>query len=127
VAAAAAAPPSLESPPASPEVTGQQAGPSAQFIQGQGPGGQGSSASALALQKLNQVASDLKEVAKVLVQAKPNLVPLLQRSLQALSMLTNELMQGQQQMGQPGMQRQAPAPPDQGQEGSEEGAPPPSM
>jgi len=122
--AAYAAPPTLESPPVSPEVAGQQQGPSAQFIQGQ-PGGQGATADNLALQKLNQVASDLKEVAKVLVQSKPNLVPLLQRSLQALSMLTNELMAGKQQQGQPGMQRQAPAPPDQGQEGSEEGAPPP--
>lgn len=123
--AASAAPPTLESPPVSPEVAGQQQGPSAQFIQGQ-PGGQGATADNLALQKLNQVASDLKEVAKVLVQSKPNLVPLLQRSLQALSMLTNELMAGKQQMGQPGMQRQAPAPPDQSQEGSGEGAPPPT-
>jgi hypothetical protein len=121
---AAAAPPTLEAPPVAPEVSEQQAGPSAQFIQGQ-EGGQPGSASALVEQKLNQVASDLKEIAKILVQSKPNLVPLLQRSIQALSMLMNEVQQGKQQVGQQGVQRQMPAA--QGPEGPEEGSPPPSM
>lgn len=122
MAAAASAPPSLDTPPASPEVTGQQAGPSAQFIQGQG--GQGS-ANDYAVGKLNQVASDLKDIAKVLVQTKPNLVPLLQRALQALSMLMNEVQSSKQQMGQPGVQRQPPEP--QGDQQAAEGAAPPSM
>jgi len=124
---AAAAPPTLDAPPQAPGVTDQQAGPedqqqgpSAQFIQWQDSGNQ------LVEQKLNKVAADLKDVAKVLVQSKPNLVPLLQRSLQALSMLMNEIQQGKQQQGKAGMQRSTPEP-QSGQEGPDQGAPPPAM
>jgi len=116
--AAYAAPPSLEAPPASLDVQEQQ-GPAAQFAQnyqqppGQQAGGQGVNAMALAEQKLNQVASDLKEVAKLLVTSKPNLMPILQKMAQAGSMLMSEIQAGKPggQQGQPGAQRSAPEPP----------------
>jgi hypothetical protein len=123
---AAAAPPTLERPPASPEVTGQQdeQGPSAQFIQqGQGPGG---SAAALAEKLLNQVAADLKQTAQALSQSMPNVLPLIQRAAQALSMAMNQVQQSKQQQGGAGQQRQQPEP-QSGPEGPAEGAPPPSM
>ena len=114
--AAYAAPPSAAVPPTSPEVSEQQ-NPLAQFLQNQGSpdqqaGAPGVNAMNLVEQKLNQVAAELKEVAKILVQNKPNAMPLLQKMLQAGSMLANEIQAGkpQNQAGQPGVQRQPPEP-----------------
>lgn len=116
-----APPPSPAQPPTSPDVAAQQS-PVSQFLQGYQPQGEqaqapGANAAALAAQKLNQVAADLKEVAKVLVTSKPNLMPLLQRMLSAGSMLMNELQTSlpQAQAGQAGVQRGP---------GSNSGAPP---
>lgn len=75
---------------------------------------------ALVVQKLNSIASDLKEVAKLLVNTKPNLMPVLQKMLQAGSMLMSEIQSAQkgQQQGQPGPQAQRQQMPPEG------GAPP---
>lgn len=121
-------PPSLSAPPTAPEVSEQQ-GPIAQFVQNRespqdqqapGPG----NAMALVSQKLNQVASSLKEVAKILVTNKPTLMPVLEKMLQAGSMLMNEVQSGmpQSQTGQASAQRAASPEPTPGQM---EGAPPP--
>lgn len=126
-----AAPPTLESPPVPPEVSGQQQGASAQYLQSnqQLPGGSASSAMALAEQKLNQVASDLRDVAKILVTSKPAVIPIMQKALSALSMVMNEVQSGKGQGPQPGgqaaVQRQAPE--SQGQAPEEGSAPPPAM
>jgi hypothetical protein len=112
--AAYAAPPSLDTPPTSPDVSDQQ-GPIAQFVQGQGqPGGQGGNATALLSQKLNQVASELKEVAQILNTTKPNLMPILQNMLRAGSMLMSEIQADKKQGGQAGVQRQQPEAPPEG-------------
>ena len=117
--AAYAAPPSLSEPPTSPEVSEQQ-GPVAQFAQGYQGGpdqqaGAGQNSMALVTQKLNQVASELKEVAKLLV-SKPNVMPILQRMLAAGSMLMNEIQGEQkgQQGGQAGIPRNRPEAPPEG-------------
>ena len=125
--AALAAPPSLASPPTSPDVAEQQS-PTAQFAQGYQPQvgeGGANSAMELAAQNLNQVASLLKDVAKVLVTSKPNLMPILQRMVQAGSMLMNEVQSNKpgSQVGQAGVQRQ---PPETAGAGPEGGAPPPA-
>jgi hypothetical protein len=113
--AAYAAPPSLDSPPTSPDVSEQQS-PTAQFVNGQQgqPGQEGSSASALLVQNLNQVASMLKQVAQILQTTKPNLMPILQNMLRAGSMLMAQIQQDKQQGGQPGVQRQQPEAPPEG-------------
>jgi len=52
---------------------------------------------ALVEQKLNQVASDLRDVAKVLVMSKPALMPVLQKMIQAGAMLMQEITKDNQQ------------------------------
>lgn len=113
-AAAQAAPPALDNPPISPDVEDQQS-PVSQYIQNQqGEGGQaqgpGANAGALVEQKMNQVAGILKEVAQLLVNFKPHVMPVLQKGVQALSMVMNEVQTSKQQaqQGQPGIQRQPP-------------------
>lgn len=62
---------------------------------------------ALVEQKLNSVATDLRDVAKVLVMSKPALMPVLQKMIQAGAMLMQEItkdkqqVQGQQASGPP--------------------------
>jgi hypothetical protein len=97
----------------------------AQFVQGQGaPGGQ-DNPNALVEQNLNQVAAKLKEVAQVLSTAKPALMPVLQRALQALSMVMSEVQSGKKEQGQPGVERGQPGPP--GPEGANGASPAPPM
>lgn len=129
MASPAAPPLTLSAPPTAPEVTEQQ-GPTAEFVQNrQSPQGEQApgpaNAAGLIEQKLNQVAAMLKEVAKMLVTNKPDLMPILEKMLQAGSMLMNELQQSmpKNQAGQAGVQRQASPEPTPGQL---EGSPPPA-
>lgn len=70
----------------------------------------------LVTQKLNQVASTLKDIAKVLAMTKPNLLPLLEHMVKAGSGLMNEIQGAQpqapgQQQGPPGASQRPPEPP----------------
>lgn len=115
--AAYAAPPQLDQPPASPEVTDQQ-GPVARFVEGyQGgggqPGGGAQDATALLERNMNEVAAKLKEVAQTLSQFKPNLLPVLERMIQAGSFLMNQLQSAKpgMQAGKASVERSQPEPP----------------
>jgi hypothetical protein len=69
---------------------------------------------ALVEQKLNQVALDLRDVARVLAMSKPALMPVLQKMIQAGSMLMQEVTKDKQQQQGP-----QPGPPQQAQGGGE--------
>lgn len=101
----AAAPPALSRPPQAPEVTDQQ-GPVSQFVSGYQPDESQSGPPPLKLaeQKLSEVAMGLRDVARILVMSKPALMPVLQKMIQAGSMLMNEISKAnpQKQQGQPG-------------------------
>jgi hypothetical protein len=56
---------------------------------------------ALVEQKLNQVATELRDVAKVLVMSKPALMPVLQKMIQAGAMLMQEIGKSKQEGQQP--------------------------
>ncbi len=60
---------------------------------------------ALVEQKLNQVAGELRDVARILMMSKPALMPVLQKMIQAGAMLMQEINkakpQGQQPTGPP--------------------------
>lgn len=98
----------MQEPPTAPAVAAQQGGPSSQYMQSYQGGGQaGPPPMALVEQKLNGVASELRDVAKVLVMSKPALMPVLQKMIQAGAMLMQEVNkdkqqgQGQQPSGPP--------------------------
>ena len=105
-------PPPIYAPPTDPAVAGQQAGPMAQFMakqQGGGPGAdQGGPPQPPPLmmveQVMNQVALQLRDVARVLLMSKPMLMPILQKMIQAGSMLMDEIQKtnGQGQQGTDG-------------------------
>lgn len=65
---------------------------------------------ALVEQKLNSIAADLKEVAKILVSSKPNLMPVLQKMVEAGKMLMSEVQSSkpQAQQGMAGQPRGGP-------------------
>ena len=121
-------PPPVTAPPTAPEVS-QQQGPISRFIQQQDPtGGQGQgqdaanfSAMGLVEQRLNQVALLMRDVAKVLVTAKPELMPVWEKMMQAGTMLLGEVQKaggGQQQgppQGAPPAQQEQEPGSDQGQ------------
>ena len=65
---------------------------------------------ALVEQKLNQVATELRDVAKVLVMSKPALMPVLQKMIQAGAMLMQEISKSKQE-GQPQQPSGPPQPP----------------
>jgi len=81
-----------------------------QQLQPSGSGQVGPPPLALVEQKLNQVASDLRDVAKVLVMSKPALMPVLQKMIQAGAMLMQEINAAKQQ-GQPQQPSGPPEPP----------------
>lgn len=97
----ALAQPPMSEPPTAPAVASQQGGPVGQYLQnyksqdGQGPAG--APPMALVEQKLNGVASELRDVAKVLVMSKPALMPVLQKMIQAGAMLMQEVNKDKQQ------------------------------
>ncbi len=87
--------PTPANPPIPPSIAAQQV-PMAQYAQAQaqggGPGtGQEQSSMALVQSLLTGVGQDLERVAKVLVIDKPELIPILKESVNALSMLNNEV------------------------------------
>lgn len=124
---ALASPPMAE-PPTAPAIAAQQGGPVGQYLKNYQPQeGQNSVAPppmALVEQKLNQVATELRDVAKVLVMSKPALMPVLQKMIQAGAMLMQEVNKDKQQ-GQ-GQQQPPPSGPPQpaGGEGAEAAASP---
>ena len=92
--------PPMTDPPTAPAVAAQQGGPVSQYpnnYQPSGTGQVGPPPMALVEQKLNQVASDLRDVAKVLVMSKPALMPVLQKMIQAGAMLMQEITKDNQQ------------------------------
>lgn len=101
--------PPMQEPPTAPAVAAQQGGPTSQYMQNYQPqGGQvGPPPMALVEQKMNGVATELKDVAKLLVMSKPALMPVLQKMIQAGAMLMQEVQkdkqsaQGQQPSGPP--------------------------
>ena len=95
----------------------QQGGPVGQYLSGYQPQGEqavGQPPMALVEQKLNQVALDLRDVARVLAMSKPALMPVLQKMIQAGSMLMQEVTKDKQQQQGP-----QPGPPQQAQGGGE--------
>ncbi len=85
-------------PPVSPSIAAQQMPPAAAYARAQGgPGDQSigggdqtSAAMGLVQSLLTSVGNELEKVAKVLVTVKPELIPILKQSVNALSMLMNE-------------------------------------
>lgn len=115
------APPPVSAPPTSPDVA-QQQGPISQFLrQGGDQQVQNFSPLALAEQRLNQVALAMRDVAKVLVNIKPELMPVWEKMMQAGTMLLGEIQKASQGQGPQGPP--AGAPPDQ-DTGPEQGQPP---
>lgn len=114
-------PPPISAPPTSPDVA-QQQGPISQFLQGQGGDQQVQNFSPLALaeQRLNQVALAMRDVAKVLVNIKPELMPVWEKMMQAGTMLLGEIQKSSQGQGPQGPP--AGAPPDQ-DTGADQGQP----
>lgn len=105
--------PPMSEPPTAPAVAAQQGGPVGQYLSNYQPSGSGQVGPpplALVEQKLNQVASDLRDVAKVLVMSKPALMPVLQKMIQAGAMLMQEINTAKQQ-GQPQQPSGPPEPP----------------
>lgn len=106
----------MSQPPTAPAVAAQQGGPVGQYLKNYQPqDGQnsvGPPPMALAEQKLNSVASDLRDVAKVLVMSKPALMPVLQKMIQAGAMLMQEITKDKMQaQGQPAQPSGPPEPP----------------
>lgn len=109
----------MQEPPTAPAVAAQQGGPSSQYMQNyqaSGGGQAGPPPMALVEQKLNGVASELRDVAKVLVMSKPALMPVLQKMIQAGAMLMQEVNKDKQQ----GQGQQPSGPPQQASGGGEE-------
>ena len=118
-----AQPPPVTAPPPSPDVT-QQQGPISQFLK---RGGDAQVANfnplQLAEQRLNQVALAMRDVAKVLVNVKPELMPVWEKMMQAGTMLLSEIQKASQ--GQTSQGSQATPPQDQGSndQGPDQGQP----
>lgn len=99
--------PPMTAPPTAPAVASQQ-GPVSQYLTNYQPSGEqavGQPPMALVEQKLNQVAGELRDVARILMMSKPALMPVLQKMIQAGAMLMQEINkakpQGQQPTGPP--------------------------
>jgi len=120
VASLATPPPALSVPPTAPDVAEQQ-GPLAQYVQNQDASAADvqqapkQNASALVERKMNEVAGGLKEVATLLVSNFPDLMPILEKMLQAGSMIMNQIQTNQKQAGRASSQRQASPTPTPGQ------------
>ena len=96
--------PPMQEPPTAPAVAAQQGGPVGQYLSNYQPSGDGQAGPppmALVEQKLNQVATELRDVAKVLVMSKPALMPVLQKMIQAGAMLMQEIGKSKQEGQQP--------------------------
>lgn len=101
-------------PPLPPEVVAQQSPPSMRFMQDAGAAiqsGQQFDPMALVEDRMNQVAALLKETADVLVVEKPNLMPILQRSVQGLSVLMQEVQASRPQPPAPAPEQSQMQPP----------------
>ena len=113
--------PPISAPPTAPSVAAQQGGPMSQFLAAQQQGNpQGAPPLALVQQKLNESAAALKDVARVLIMSKPALMPILQKMIQAGSMLmdaVNQELQGGQAAPPPAGQDDSQAMPDGGAPG----------
>lgn len=105
--------PGQSGPPVSPDVASQQMPPMAAFAgqgQGQAPT-QANPQSDFLLAKLNEVAASLTDVAKIVSQTNPELMPIVQKMAQAGAMLMSEVQsQGGGQSLAPGNQEGTPAP-----------------
>ena len=96
-------------PPTSPDVLRQQLPPMAQYAQqgqellgGASANGQPSAEpSEYAKSELDKIAASLMNVAKVIGQTKPELMPLVQKMAEAGSMLSNELQAQNPETGAP--------------------------
>lgn len=106
----------LNSPPPPPEVTAQQnPGQVSQFVNGYQPGAgqqQNNAPKELIKQKMQQVAQQLSDIARVLATTDPASMPILKRMVEAGSMLMRTLEQNQQEasQGNPDVPRQAAEP-----------------
>ena len=90
-------------PPVPPQIANQQQPPPAirQFAQG---GGQQDDPNALASNLIDSIAKQYTQLAQVISQTKPELVPILKQSVQALAMLAGKLKTQQQGAPQGGDQ-----------------------
>lgn len=124
-------PPPLSAPPVPPDIAGQQ-GPVSNYVANFNGGGQSAlqqSPLLLAQSKLQEIAVNLKDIARVLIMSKPALMPVLQKMVEAGSMLMDEVQKGLPQ-GQPsgGPDSGGPPPEAPGSAGAPgEGGSPPSI
>lgn len=94
-------------PPVPPAVQAQQAPPIRQFAQGVqdsgGQGGQGQDSNALAASLVDGIGKQMTQLAQVLGQTKPELIPILKQGVQAMVMVAGKLktQQSQQAQGAP--------------------------
>lgn len=86
-------PPPLSAPPTPPEIAGQQGPVSSYAANFNGGGASAIQQSPLLLVqgKLQEIAVNLRDVAKVLSMSKPGLLPVLQKMVEAGSMLMDEV------------------------------------
>ncbi len=104
--------PGAQGPPVAPDVTAQQMPPMSAFA---GQGGQTAPQnpqSDFLVAKLNEVAASLTDVAKIVSQTNPELMPIVQKMAQAGAMLMNEVQSGQggQSLAPGGGQEGVPSP-----------------
>ncbi len=105
--------PSPMQPPVSPSIAAQQV-PMADYARSAAGGGQGGpppddqASMGLVQSLLSSVGNELEKVAKVLVQAKPELIPVLKQAVNALSMLMNEAAKSMQPDNGQATQAQTP-------------------
>lgn len=94
-------------PPVPPQVAAQQGPPIRQFAQGAGPaapgpGDTGQNPDALLGQLVDEAGKILTKIAQIAQQTKPELIPILKQSVQALVMFAGKIKTGQQGAGQGG-------------------------
>ena len=93
-------------PPIPPQIAAQQGPPPIrQFAQGAGGaqagGDQSQNSDQLASSLLDQIGKQMTQLAQIIVQTKPELVPILKQSIQALSMVAGKIKTGPQGGGAP--------------------------
>jgi hypothetical protein len=86
-------------PPVDPNVAAQQMPSMGQFAGQMGGQQGGDPAMDFLVSKMNEIAASLTDVAKVISQRKPALMPIIQKMAQAGSMIMSEVQSGQQQGG----------------------------
>lgn len=87
-------------PPVAPDVAAQQMPSMGQFAGQLGGGQQGGDPSMdFLISKMNEIAASLTDVAKVISQRKPALMPIIQKMAQAGSMIMSEVQAGQSAPG----------------------------